>query len=270
MNLLNVDSAKCVKCGICAEVCPSCILEMGAQGPYCDRERGCMACGHCVAVCPTGALDNTRCPLSEQTKATPVTVTAEQLAEVLKSRRSIRNFKPLKVKEEEITALLEVARYAPTAGNSQGLYYNVISDQLLIREIADITAEWMREELAAQTEQSRYFRSVLQVYEEKKKDIIARNAPHLVFAYARRLNLTGVSNCEQVWAYAELYAPRLGLGTTIAGFVQSCAIADYPPLLELLEVPRKQKIVGVMMLGYPQYQYHRVVTRQHLKVTFIN
>ena len=66
MDLIKVDLDKCVKCGICIEVCPSCILEMGDAGPVCKWERGCMACGHCVAVCPTAALDNNRCLLEKQ------------------------------------------------------------------------------------------------------------------------------------------------------------------------------------------------------------
>ena len=42
-------------------------------------------------------------------------------------------------------------------------------------------------------------------------DIIGRNARQLIFVLARRLNVTGPSNSEQSLAYAELYAPTLGL-----------------------------------------------------------
>ena len=47
------------------------------------------------------------------------------------------------------------------------------------------------------------FRKVLEVYRDQGVDIIGRNAKQLVFALARRLNVTGVSNCEQAWAYVE-------------------------------------------------------------------
>ena len=53
----------------------------------------------------------------------------------------------------------------------------------------------------------------MRAYRERGQDIIARNAPMLIFALARRLNTTGVSNAEQSWAYAELYAPTIGMGT---------------------------------------------------------
>ena len=36
MDLLKVDYDKCIKCGICVEACPSCILSMGELGPECN------------------------------------------------------------------------------------------------------------------------------------------------------------------------------------------------------------------------------------------
>ena len=237
MDLLTVNQEKCLRCGICVECCPSCILSMGENGPECNFDRGCMSCGQCVAICPVGALDNKYTPLAEQRPVTMPLPTPEVAYEFLRMRRSVRNFKPQTPTDEEITRMLDVARYAPTAGNSQGMYYIVIRDKEQIRAIADAVADWMEAEVAAGTENKRYFQVVLRAYRERGQDIIARNAPCLIFALARRLNITGVSNAEQSWAYAELFAPTIGLGTTIAGFIQSCGIAGYQPLLDMIAVP---------------------------------
>lgn len=266
--VLNIDKSKCLNCGICAEICPSCIIEMQEDGPVCVWERGCMACGHCVAICPTGALDNNQCPREEQIPVTVPTLDSTTAYEFLRSRRSVRCFRDELVPKEKISEILSVAQYAPTAANSQGLYYIVISDSAVIHKIADITAAWMEEEIIKGSSSSRYFNNVLHTYRERKIDIIARNAHQMVFALARRLNVTGISNWEQASAYAELYAPTVGVGTTIAGFIQTCGQEGYQPLRELLAVPTKQKIVGAMMLGYPKYKYRNLVTRQHLKVEF--
>ncbi len=268
MDLLKVDTSKCVRCGICVACCSSCILSMGAEGPECLFERGCMSCGHCVAICPTGALDNKYTPLAEQEPIVGPNLSAEQAYAFLRRRRSIRNFKKALPKQEEIVRLLDICRYAPTAGNSQGLAYIVISDAAVIKQIADTVAVWMEEEIAAGSANKRYYRTVLQVYRERQQDIIARQAPMLIFAYARRLNTTGVSNAEQAWAYAELFAPTLGLGTTIAGFIQTCGIAGYQPLLDLVGIPAKHNLVGCLMVGYPQYKYHRLPERRPLNVEF--
>ena len=44
MDLLTVNQDKCLRCGICVECCPSCILSMGENGPECNFDRGCMSC----------------------------------------------------------------------------------------------------------------------------------------------------------------------------------------------------------------------------------
>ena len=54
----------------------------------------------------------------------------------------------------------------------------------------------MEQEIAEGSSNSRYFTNVLRAYRERGQDIIARNAPMLIFALARRLNTTGVSNAE--------------------------------------------------------------------------
>lgn len=268
VGILTVDQNKCVKCGICSKVCPSCIIEMEENGPVCINDMSCMSCGHCVSVCPTGALDNSRCPQAEMEPIPMPVLDSKTAYNFLRMRRSIRNFTPELVSEDKMRQLLDIARYAPTAANSQGLYYIVVSDQELIRKICDCVADWMQEEIDNDSPRRRYFRKVLEVYRGRGVDIIGRNAKQLVFALARRLNVTGVSNCEQAWAYVELYAPTLGLGTTIMGFIETCARADHAPLRELLQVPQKQVIVGTLLVGYPKYKYNRLVNRQHLKVEF--
>ncbi|WP_235819584.1 nitroreductase family protein [Acidaminococcus timonensis] len=266
-DILTVDQEKCVKCGICSKVCPSCIIEMQENGPVCINDRSCMSCGHCVSVCPTGALDNIRCPRAEMDPIPMPVLDSQTAYNFLRMRRSIRNFTDELVSEDKMRQLLDICRYAPTAANSQGLYYIVVSDRELIKKITDCVADWMQEEIDNNSPRARYFRKVLETY-RSGTDIIGRNARQLVFALARRLNQTGISNCEQAWAYAELYAPTLGLGTTIMGFIQTCAQCDYEPLRELLEVPKKQVIVGTLLVGYPKYKYHALVDRQHLKVEF--
>ncbi|MBR5582618.1 MAG: nitroreductase family protein [Phascolarctobacterium sp.] len=268
MSLLNVDKTKCLKCGICVEACPACILTMGEEGPTCETEHGCMACGHCVCICPVGALDNKYTPLEKQRPITQPMLDGETAYEFLRMRRSVRAFKPAVPTDEDLTKLLEITRYAPTAGNTQGMYCLVIRDPEKIKAIAEVTADWMELCCEAGSEMKRYFTTILRVYRERKMDIIAREAPCLVFLLARRLNTTGVSNAEQSLAYAGLYAPTIGMGTCIAGFIQACGIHGYKPLLDLLEIPDKQKVVGCMMVGYPKYKYKRMPERQHLKVEF--
>ena len=268
MDLITVDKEKCLRCGICTELCPACILSMGEDGTECNFDRGCMSCGKCVAICPVGALDNKYTPKDEQLPITKPVLDPESAYHFLRSRRSVRNFKPKAPTQEEITRLLDVARYAPTAGNTQGLNFIVIRDSEKIKQIAEACANWMQDEIDAGTQNKRYFLTVLRAYRERGQDIICRNAPCLIFALARRLNITAVSNAEQAWAYANLFAPTIGLGSTTAGFLRTCGTCGYKPLYDLLEVPNKLIICGALMVGYPKYKYQRMPDRQELKVEF--
>ena len=268
LDLIKIDRNKCVKCGLCVADCPACILELGENGPECNVDRGCMSCGHCVAICPTGAMDNKYTPREEMVPAPASIISEQQAYDFLRSRRSVRLFKKQIPGKEDVLKLLNICRYAPTAGNSQSMYFTVISNPDTIDKIRKATADWMAEEVEKGTENKRYFKAVLRTFHEKKVDIIERNAPMLIFVSTRRLNLTGVSNSEQCLAYAELFAPAIGLGTTIAGFIQTCGIAGYKPLLDLVGIPPKQKLVGCMMVGYPRVRYKLMPERQHLKCEF--
>ncbi len=268
LDLIKVDRSKCVKCGLCVADCPACILDMGNDGPECNVDRGCMSCGHCVAICPTGAMNNKYTPREEMIPVPKECISASQAYDFLRSRRSVRLFRPQAPKQEDVLKLLDICRYAPTAGNSQGMYFTVVSNPDMLAKIRQYTADWMAEEVEKGTENKRYFKAVLHTFHEKKVDIIERQAPMLVFVSTRRLNVTGISNSEQCLAYAELFAPSIGLGTTIAGFIQACAIAGYKPLVELLGIPPKQKLVGCMMVGYPRVKYKLMPERQHLKCEF--
>ncbi len=192
MDLLKVDKEKCLKCGICVECCPACILTMGAEGPECNFDRGCMSCGHCVAICPVGALNNKYTPLERQRPITKPMLDDDTAYEFMRMRRSVRNFKPAIPTEDELSKLLNITRYAPTATNSQGMYYIVIRDAEKIHAIADAVADWMESRIAESSESKRYFTTILRAYRERGQDIIARKAPGLVFATPRRINNMGV------------------------------------------------------------------------------
>jgi len=61
----------------------------------------------------------------------------EQLLQVMKSRRSIRKFRPDPVPQALIEQLVEAARWAPSAGNRQNFRFLVISRPERLRAMAE-------------------------------------------------------------------------------------------------------------------------------------
>jgi nitroreductase len=59
----------------------------------------------------------------------------EDFFQIIKSRRSVRKFKPIPIPEEHITKILDVARSAPTSGNQQPWKFVIIQDAAKINEL---------------------------------------------------------------------------------------------------------------------------------------
>lgn len=66
----------------------------------------------------------------------------EQLMDLIRSRRSIRKFKPHPVPPELIEGVLEAARWAPSNHNRQGWKFIILADRTLISRLAfEVRAE---------------------------------------------------------------------------------------------------------------------------------
>jgi nitroreductase/NAD-dependent dihydropyrimidine dehydrogenase PreA subunit len=267
LSIIKVDQTKCTKCGMCSEVCPSQVISLGDHGPEMVPGGRCIACGHCVAICPHAALDNEKNPLEKQVPIDKFPVLdAVTAARFLRSRRSVRCYKAKPVEHETILELLDIARYAPTASNSQGLSYLVLDGPEVLKKITAAVIDWMEEQYQAGLDWAQRYGRYVTIYRETGKDVILRGAPTLVIALADQSLQNGWDNARYSLAYAELYATALWLGTAWAGFVENCAKAQYQPLLELLQVAPGKKICGAIMVGYPKYVYRRLVERAPLEV----
>ena len=266
MNLITVDQEKCIKCGICVKECPVQVLRIGENGPEDICPEKCIACGHCVAVCPKEAMDNVKTPLVNQksSKKFPK-LSPEEAENFLRSRRSIRSYKETSVPREKLVDLVNIAHFAPSGHNLQGVSYIIIDDRKILDKAVEITAEELKNDKTLNGK----FDDFVKVYTEKGIDTILRGAPSLVLAIADADFPRGRENTIFSLAYMELYAPTLGLGSCWAGVFERIALKDNSPMLELFNIPKGKKITGVVMVGYPKYNYPRLVERNPLKVNFL-
>ena len=61
---------------------------------------------------------------------------AKELLELIKTRRSIRAFHPEPLTEEQIEALVEAIRWAPSAGNLQSRFFYFVTNKQIQRQLA--------------------------------------------------------------------------------------------------------------------------------------
>lgn len=269
MGIIQVNKDKCIKCGACADVCPKYVIEIGTNGPQEKTPNTCVQCGHCVAVCPTSAIDNQYAPLDKQVYIkNNHSFDEKNVYEFIRSRRSTRCYKQDRVPKDTILKLLDIARFAPTGGNSQGISYLVISDKEKLKQISEITITWMEQQIASNHSYS-FYSEIIDAFRKNGKDTILRDAPNLILALSPKdFGSTGYVNARYTLTYAELFAPTLRLGTCWAGLLENCMFSQYMPLLKVLDIPKNKMVVGAIMMGYPKYSYKRLVDRDSLEISF--
>ncbi len=229
----------------------------------------CLLCGHCVAVCPTAAFSHDRIPL----EASPdikkeLAVSPDQAVQFLRSRRSVRVFKDKPVERDDIKALIEIARYAPTGGNAQPVEWLVITNRDEISKLAGLTVDWMRHRIQnpGGNPLTGYMPLIVAAW-DAGVDVVLRNAPALVVASAPKEANNGLVDLTIALTYLELAAVPMGLGGCWAGLLQG-GLLEWPALQQALALPDNHIHHYPMMLGYPKFRYHRMPERKAPKITW--
>lgn len=264
MNLITLNKELCVKCEQCIKECPVSYMKMGKNGPEERAGVACTACGHCVAICPNSAIDNKRTPLVGQIEIKNSSLNTQQAGQFLRSRRSIRNYKDQSVSKEKLMDLIDLARFAPTSRNSQGISFVVVQNKKLLEKAIEITIQMIEvSPLRNLVEEA------VTDYRENGVDSVFRGAPNLIIAVSDNNLLEARDNATSCLTYLELYAPSLGLGSCRVGIFEHCASSENSPLLDLFNIPKEKKIVAAVIVGYPKYVYKRLVDRNPLDAIFI-
>lgn len=270
MAFLEINQSTCSKCGACAEVCPSGLINFEKKEfPRAveDIEKHCIRCGHCVAVCPTDSIIHREMPLEKcpPLKSFPG-ISYEQCNALIRGRRSIREFLDKPVPQEIIEKLIDSARYAPTGGNSQEVHWMVFNGKDEMSRLAEIGDGWIRAAANTSPAVAARMEKLLKL-KESGRDGFLRGAPSLIVAYAPKTNPGGVANSPIALGYLELLANCMGLGGCWAGFFMFAA-GSFPPMIKAINLPEGQQVCGAIMLGYPKYHYVRVPARKPAKITW--
>jgi nitroreductase/NAD-dependent dihydropyrimidine dehydrogenase PreA subunit len=271
MTTLLVDQDLCTRCGICSDVCTMGLIDPADENTLPkipDVKAGmCIGCGHCEAHCPTQALLlNDRADEKVRLPAGAGTITPDDMGYYLRKRRSLRHFTKDPVPREKILEVLDIARYAASAGNGQPVEWIVMHDPERVKKIAGLTVEWMKTLVKTNHPMSGYFPVLIGAW-ESGRDVICRGAPHLVIATRPEGNPMAQTDAIIALTHFDVAAPALGIGTCWAGFV-AMATSSFEPLQKELGIPAGRKCAYAMMFGNPQYKIYGIPCRKPLQVAW--
>lgn len=260
MAYLQVDAKKCKRDGLCAEACPTGCIEIDAEGLPSEVDGGfCIGCGHCVAICPHAALANANLPDEPLRPAPRKRATPDALAALVLGRRSVREYTDAPVSREQMAQLLDLARMAPTAVNSQNVAWIACTDPALTRATAAACMGWLRG--------SGIYSSLIERW-DAGHEVVLRGAPAFVLAHAPGDYTWGGTDCAIALTTLELAAVAQGLGTCWAGLLTRAVNQD-TALASAVRLPEGHVAHGGLMIGHPKYRYRLVPPRKPLQATWL-
>jgi len=150
------------------------------------------------------------------------------VVKLIKSRYSVRNFKPEPVPPELMEKLLEAARWAPSAGNLQPWFFYVLSGQR------------QREALAAAALNQRF------ITQAPLCIVVCAEPARSACVYGTRgRNLYCYQDTAAAAQNILLAATGLGLGTCWAGSFKEDEVR------QVLSIPKNYIPVAIISVGYP-------------------
>ncbi|MFW9921851.1 MAG: nitroreductase family protein [Candidatus Thorarchaeota archaeon] len=290
MKILGIDEDLCTDCKACVRVCPSQLFSMKDDNKviYTNPFTTCVRCGHCIAICPTKAIlfEDAEEPFEiPNAKKIHDIVTYDDLLKIIRIRRSIRVYKEESIQKDKIEAILEAMRYAPTASNTQGWHYAILTDKkeisYLSKEVSKffkISLKWLpfryfvapfvnrklRKRIMNPRTKVQLEKSVERL--EHGEDIIFFNAPCVIILYSRNYaNSLSANDAGIALTHGMFAAQALGLGTCWIGFAQR-QLQNKRRLRKHFNIPNGYQVWGVLTLGIPDIRYLRGPPRKPLKV----
>lgn len=260
--MVQIDSKKCVGCGLCAADCIS--LNIQVEAGKANVQDACFLCGHCVAICPKNAVSISEYDMEdvENYEEGKFTLEADQFLRSIKFRRSIRDFKQQKVEQKVLEQLLQAGRYTATAKNSQNCCFVFVQEKR--DELKQDLWEFIDQRVQEQAGQIVQDLIPYAAFNERRKadpqdDYLFRNAPVVLYITAEYALDAGLAaqNIENM-------AAAMGMGALYNGYLANITNQDQK-VKEWLGIADKE-IRACMLLGYPGRSYWRTAPRREADV----
>lgn len=271
MPRIVIDQDSCIQCGACADICYARdVFEMQEKGPVVVHPELCLLCGHCVAVCPTDAIDHEKISLQDSPQIDPRQLPSiDVMLTALRARRSYRRYQDRAVPREMIRDLISHARWIPTGYNRQFLDWIVLDEEQSITRLLQSALQEVRHGIEYGRDASKLLGElsveeidhlIEQAVQEKRRFFF--NAPVVLAGYCEKHSVCAREEATYAAYNITLTAERMGLGTCHVGSVH-LLLEEFSHLQhQLLGIPDEKELHVLLTLGYPAWQFRRMVPRR--------
>ena len=296
MKIKGVENSKCIKCKECLKECGfNCyrIVKNDETNEksiiFDDPDGACIKCGHCVAVCPADAIeidDEEAILVLDELRNPEKLLDYDSLINVFRARRSIRRYQEKPVPIEEIEAIIDASKYAPSAHNNQSWEYLIYSEKEKLQYLEEISKDYIKKLLKMLLLAKRWkFLLPKELREEllqpalinglkdfiklldSGENAVLHNAPIVIICCSNSTGTNTMAGADVGIALSHVMfaAQTRGLGSCWIGFTQEAILAN-KKVKKALGIPKGRLMCGVLTIGYPNIQYHRAPPRENLNI----
>lgn len=250
-----INTDKCIGCSQCVKTCAAHNIELNDKKAEVLSDN-CLMCGQCAAICPKEAVTISGYDSEAIQKKENFHLNPDDVLNVIKFRRTIRQFKDKEIPQNVIDQILEAGRFTHTAKNMQDVSFVVL----------DKKKEYF-EQIAV-----RLFRKIKPfvnlINPMAKRVNIGENffffkAPVVIVVLAKE-EKNGILAAQNM----EFVAEANGLGVLFSGYFTTAVNFSHKIKREL-RIPRGKKAVAALVLGYPNVKYLRSAQREKLDVVYM-
>ena len=265
MSIVGINHDKCSVCKRCITDCTRGLFKVDSSGKVvrlADEMNRCNFCGKCVAICKENAIlwegnwedDVESYPGVEDYKEN---VSYENLMQLLKAKRSLRQYKAKEIPQEVLKKVFEAMRYASSADNRRAWKFSVVSDPSIIKTLSQESIKIVYPYIGFPSAEA-----ALKYFESIDKDPIFHKAPAVIFLTTTRNASMPQVDAGIILTYGQLAAHTLGLATCWIGMAHGLGMNK-----EMMKVIGLEgQIQGVLTIGYPAVRYLHTPPRAPLDV----
>lgn len=269
---ISINKQECIGCLTCTKVCPVAYLENKKGKPGINENIKCLQCLHCISACKCEAIfsDN---PLIKKNPLSEVKSTLR--------RRSHRQYKNTSLDNEIITTLINEANTAPAMGGYRDArLFTVVSNRKTIKGLREEILKTIKKYIKLfnilrklfffNSKMKKNFENLYRIFsmqykENQKKDMLFRDAPHLLLVSSPKTVSGGKDNCLYAMGSFLIAAEEYNIGTCLVGFLSGF----HKEVSKYLNLPKDHIIHAGIVFGYPELFFPFKAFRTDAKINFL-